>query len=653
MKYGDEKREKLEKLAEKLYSRKAPSIIDSGRSEFKSLNEELEEDESENKEVWGKIKKNNFDELVAKVLNVAQSKHSFVRKIFIFSILFFMVAAGVATFVFLGGVNTISSKNVDIKITGPISVGGGQEISLDIDVLNNNNTDLDSASLLVEYPEGTRLPSDLSKEISQERFALGNIKSGDSYTQNLKLVFFGEKENVKQLKISLEYRVANSSALFYKEKNYEVSISSAPVIITATYPKEVNSNQDISLNIEIASNSKDKINDFLVKVDYPFGFVFKNSSPVANFDNNIWHLSDFKPGEKKNILINGTIIGQDKEERVFKISAGTADEKDERLIAVPFTQSTESILVNKSFMGLDVLIGGKRGDVAWQGGKQATTEFSVTNNLTSKLYNVSVEVSLRGGALDRLSVLPANGGFFQSSNDTILWDKRLVDSLAEMDPGDSKDLSFRLTPLLYTKITRGASPEIGMIFKVKGERILESGSAEQVSISEDRKIVLASDISLNAKTVRSIGNIENSGPIPPKADTLTTYTILWAISNSFNQISNVEVRAALPPYIKWTGEKNPASEILSYDKNTNELIWKVGSILPGVGFSSAAKQIYFQLELLPSLSQIGDAPYILGEATFSGTDKITGQKVSAKAQAPTTNFSGDPTFKTGDDKVVQ
>ena len=653
MDYNDEKKEKLDNLERKLYSRNAPNIIENKTLSTPLAHSGMEEiEEEEVKESWQNPEASSFDEMAAKISKMAGKKHNFVKKIFVFSVAFFVLASAIAAFVFLGGVNLVSSKNVDIKIVGPLSVGGGQEVSFDINIINNNNIDLDSASLLIEYPTGTRSSYDLTKELSQERFALDKIKSGENYNQKIEVVFFGEKEELKELKFSLEYRVENSSALFYKEKVHEISISSAPVIITPTYPKEVTSNQDISFDIEIASNSKDRIDNFLVRVEYPFGFVFKESIPNTSFDDNVWRFSGLNSGDKKTIRIKGNIIGQNNEERVFKIIVGTASENDERMIAVPFSQLTESVLVKKSFIGLDIFIGGKRGDFAGKGGSQITTDFIVRNNLPGVLFNTSVEVALKGGAFNQLSVVAGNG-FFQSFNNTILWDKRSVPTLSELRPGIEEKLSFRLSPLLYQDIVGGAKPEIEMTITAKGERVLESGSIEYVSAIETRKIVLATDLALSSKVVRTVGNIENSGPIPPKADVLTTYTMIWNITNSFNQVSNVEVRATLPSYIKWTNIKTPASEIFSFNPVTNEVVWNVGFVLSNTGFGSTKKEIQFQLEFLPSTSQIGKSPMIMGEATLSGIDKVTGLKVNSSAPAVTTSFSGDPSYKIGDDKVTQ
>lgn len=647
MQYED--KDRLNKLEKKLYSRNAPAV-NVGRSDF---NKTSGFNESETpKQDWDNVKNNTFDELARKMTNVAQTKHSIVKKFFVFSLAFFLVALGVAAFILFGGVNQISSRNVDIKVVGPLSIPGGQEVSFDINIINKNNVDLEAVSLLVAYPEGTRSAVDLSKELNEERFSLNKIKSGESNSKNIKAVFFGDKEEVKPVKISLEYRVENSSALFYKEKTHDLVISSAPVIITATYPKEINSNQEISLSLEVVSNSKDKINDLLISAEYPFGFIFDSALPVANFGNNVWQFSTLEPGEKKNIVIKGNMIGQNDEEKVFKIKAGSGGGDDERIITVPFVELMESVTIKKSFIDLNILVGGQSGNYSGRGGEKVTTKFVLKNNLPSRLYNISAEVHFKGGAFDESSISADNEGFFQSINDTILWDKRSVSNFADFGPGEEKELGFQLTPLLYNQITKGVKPEIEVTIKVRGERISDDGSSEEINVLEIRKIMLGTDLVLQSKIVRSQGNLENSGPIPPKPDMPTTYTVVWNLTNSFNQVSNVEVKAVLPSYVKWTNLKSPSAEIFSYNQNTNEVVWNVGSVLPNTGFSSNKKEISFQIEFLPSTSQIGQTPVLVGDVYVYGLDKITGQKIEYKISGLTTNFSGDPIFKYGDDKVT-
>lgn len=643
-----EKQNRLDRVESKLYSRKSPSVMDPGRSDF--LNEESEEPNAS----WSPENDNKFDLLASKFSKVAERKHSFVKKIFVASIIFFLLAAGIATFVFLGGVNMVSSKNVDIKVVGPLSVGGGQETSFDLNIINGNNIDLEGASLIVEFPQGTRDPADLSKELERERFALGVIKNGESYNQKISGVFFGEKESVKEIKISLEYRVENSSATFYKEKNYEISISSSPIIITPTYPKEVNSNQDITFSVEVFSNSKENINNLLVSVDYPFGFVYKSSSvaPLVG-SNNIWKFSELSSGSKRTINIVGSIIGQDNEEKVFKINSGTASKDDEKVIGVPMVAISEVVLVKKPFIGVGMLINNTEGDYSAKGGSSVSTQIIVRNNLPDRLFNVSVEASLSGGALNQPSVFVGEGGFYRSIDNVISWDGRALSLLRSMEPGTEERLSFKLNPLVYSLIPQGSSPYINIVVKVKGERVLDSGSVESVSATKTARILLATDLELSSRSVRSIGNLENYGPIPPKVNTPTSYTIVWSLKNSFNQVSNTEVRAVLPSYVKWKGLVNPTSENIKYNENTNEVVWNAGSVLSNTGYNSNPKEVYFQLEILPSVSQLNSAPILIGDTSLSAIDKITGLKIENILPPVTTNFSSDPTFKQNDDKVVQ
>lgn len=643
-----EKQSKLDKIESKLYSRKPFISSSEERTNFESQEIGGEVDSS-----WNIDNSNRFDELASKVSMVAERKKNFVKKIFISSLIFFFIASIFAAFVFLGGSNLVSSKNVDIKVVGPVSVGGGRESSFDVNIINNNNIDLEGVSLTLEFPDGTRDPKDISNDLKRERFAIGTIRKGNNYNQKISAVFFGEKESVKQVKISLEYRVENSSAIFYKEKSYEFFISSSPVIITPTYPKEVNSNQEINLDIEIFSNTAEGVKDLLVQVEYPFGFVYKSSSldPIQG-SNNTWKFSEIKSGGKRNISIQGTIIGQDNEEKVFRISSGTASKDDERIIAVPITQSLESVLIKKPFIGLDLFIENREGDYPAKGGSRVSSKISIRNNLSERLFNVFVEVHLSGGALDQSSVFAGDNGFFRSVDNVIFWDNRSVTAFSGMEPGSVQDLFFRLTPLVYSMVPKGTSPSINILVKVKGERISDNGSVESISATEESRIVLSSDLSLSSYVVRSLGNIENYGPIPPKVNIPTTYTIVWSLKNSFNQISGAEVKAKLPSYVKWTGLTSPKSENIFYDENTNEVVWNAGTVLPGTGFDSSPKEIYFQLEITPSVSQVSTSPVILSESYLSATDKVTGVKIQDVVSSVTTSFYTDSTFRNGDDRVV-
>ena len=149
------------------------------------------------------------------------SKSNMFKKLFIFSVIFFVGALGVASVLFFSGENIVSSDNVDINVLGPVSVAGGDELSLQISITNNNNTDLKYTDLLVEYPDGAREASDASKDLKRSRESLGVIKSGGNVNKIIRTVMYGQEGSSKVIKITVEYRVDGSNAIFVKSKIYK------------------------------------------------------------------------------------------------------------------------------------------------------------------------------------------------------------------------------------------------------------------------------------------------------------------------------------------------------------------------------------------------------------------------------------------------
>jgi hypothetical protein len=349
----DPKDERIDDLERDLYSRDAPPITANKRPELTPHEKQVQYG-------W----KEEPVSAQAETLQMKQTdpKSSLIIKVFTASVLFFLIAAGVAAYVILGGFNVISTKNVDISVQGLVAVDAGAELSLDIIIKNNNNSILDSGSISIEYPDGTRMTGDLTKELTRDQLDLGKILAGGSVTKTVKAVLFGEKDSVKQIKIKVDYSARGSNATFSKEKTYDIVIKSSPVIMTVNIPKEVNSGQDIVLKVDVASNSNTLIRDLLVRADYPFGFTFTNADPKPAFENNIWKLGDFNPKEKQTITIRGRMDGQNEEERTFRFTTGTSNGVDEKRIAINYISIQESLSIKKAFIGLALKLNNQPGN---------------------------------------------------------------------------------------------------------------------------------------------------------------------------------------------------------------------------------------------------------------------------------------------------
>jgi len=65
-------------------------------------------------------------------------KTSMFKKFFIFSMIFFVLAVGFASYMFFIGGNTVSNENIDISVLGNAFTAGGEELPLQIEIINKN-----------------------------------------------------------------------------------------------------------------------------------------------------------------------------------------------------------------------------------------------------------------------------------------------------------------------------------------------------------------------------------------------------------------------------------------------------------------------------------------------------------------------------------
>ncbi len=637
------KEEKINDLERDLYSRDAQEITTKQRPA-------LSPHEKMSQYGWKQDEK--------PVAEVAEETHqvekgSIITKIFLASVVFFVVAAGIAAYIILGGFNVISSKNVDISVRGLISVAAGEDISLDIIVKNNNNAALESGTMYVQYPEGARMADDVTRELIRDQIPFEGVPAGGTITKTVHAVLFGQKDSVQQIKISTDYKAVGSNATFSKEKTYEITIKSSPILMTVDVPKEVNSGQEIAITIDVASNSNTIVRNLLVKAEYPFGFNFISSSPDASFDKNIWRIGDFNPKEKRTIVIRGRIDGQNEEERTFRFTTGTAKENDEKVLAVDYVSVQEPLFIKKPFIGLKLVLGGNdSSESVVSAGEKIQGTLYWTNNLPITINDAQIDVTLSGAGLDRAQVQPGVGGFFRSVDNTIHWDKNSLPDLQSLEPGESGIVSFTFGSRAASQdlLAQGRDLNISVEAAAKGTRV-QGNVPQEVRSTASGLAKIGTSLVINGRALYSIGPFENTGPMPPRVERKTTYTVALNLSNAFNDVSNIILTTELPPYVRWTGKISPASEQLQYNDSTRTVTWTIPDLRAGVGYISPSKEAHFQIELEPSLNQEGSTPDLTTDLRVSGRDQFTGLTVSSNKPSLNTRLTTDPTYRTGNEKI--
>ena len=642
MEYGADQKSKLLEREEDLYARDPGALGIKRAPHLPEQKVDVREDWQDDKE------KALADKLRYKLLGMKEKP--IATLLLAFSLIFFFGAAVFAFFTFYRGANVVSSENVDISIIGPVSVAGGEELPLEIIVSNNNNAVLQSVALEITYPEGTRSSTDLTRELIRENDLLGVIASGENIKRQIRAVLYGEEGAKKEIMISLEYRVEGSSAVFFKEKKYEVVLSSAPISLAVDSLKEVNSGQPFDLSLTISSNSTITLSNVLVKAEYGFGFSFISANPQTSANDSLWKIGDLRPGEKRIIKVRGKLEGQDDEDRIIRFTIGTTNTALSKTIDVPLLSISQDITIKKPFVSFDLVLNGQLDkDVTISDGGNVRGTITIANNLPTRIIDAEVELKISGDALDKNSVTVPSG-LYRAPESIISWGSRAVPDLAVINPGDKPSLTFSLEALnLSGSALR--NQELTFEATVKAKRFSESRVPEEVTSTLSKKVKISSNMSLRSRVVRQNGPFTNTGPIPPVAEQATTYTILLDVTNSLNTVSNAEVVTTLPDYVHWMGQFGPSAEKISFNETTGEVLWSVGDIKAGTGFGASPRQVAFQVSFIPATSQVGTAPILIGPTTLRGTDRFTGDRLTSLVSETTAKFDSEPNFKPGDDKV--
>lgn len=565
---------------------------------------------------------------------------SIFKKFFLISLIFFIGAIGFAFYKFSTNDASVSNDKIDIKVIGNSFTKGGEELPLQIEITNINNASLELANLIIEYPKGAN--DNVADMVRVPRDSIGTIKPGESVIRNIKVKLFGEEKSIRNIKISLEYHPEGSNAIFTKEKYYPVTISLAPLSLVIDGPNSITSNQPISLKITATLNTSLSEDNSMLQVTYPNNFVFDSAMPAPSLGNSIWDLSTLSPTKPINIEIKGRIIGQDGDEQVFHAYAGTISPTNQTVISVVYSSVLQKILISKPFLEANILVNGlDQREYSVAGGSTVNAEISWANNLTTRITDGQIIVSLDGNVFDKSTVSSLNG-FFDSANNQIIWDKNSVSDLSEINPGEKGTVSFSFKPSSLIGLSGIRDPQVSIKVSIKGREPLLGSTYNDINNFSEKIVKVMTDFQIATSASYS------SGSIPPKAETTTNYIITWTLSNSANNINQAQARALLPVYVKWVSATNNANENVSYNEVTREVVWDIGSVSPNTGIKSN-REVSFVISLKPSLSQVNSVPQLIKETYLFGTDTFTNVLIKSTKGSITTSFANS----TGGGRVIQ
>lgn len=559
------------------------------------------------------------------------------------SFLIFVLVAGLSSlFLYFGG-NQFSNQNILITIQGPSLIGGGEELPMQVTIANQNSVPIEFATLIVKYPIGTRSVGDSPRNLFEERIPLEDIAPGEVKNIPLQVTVFGEENAEKSIEATIEYRVNGSNGMFYKDADpLAFQIGSSPLVLRIDSIEKVASGQLVDITITADSNAPAPLQDVLITASYPNGFSFESSDPEPVYGQNVWRIEELLPEETKTIKLQGIVSGLTEEAFRINFDAGPADPNNQFMVGATLAEANIDFLIERPFIDVEIAVNGETGRTAIiPEANPATIQVNVTNTLDETVYDMVIEAIPSGNALDEDSI-ESTSGFYDSNTGTVRWEVANNPSFDEVLPGDVRALSFTVLPG-----PKRTTTSFDLVVNVYARRVAESSAQETLIGTVRTEAKYSSSIVMGNQAGRNTSGFVDEGPVPPQVGETTSYTLVLVAEAGANDVANAVVETSLPLYVNWLDAYDTEGTV-TYNSVSKKLQWTIGDISSG-----QRKELTFQVNFTPSVSQVNKVPVLLNTQQLRANDRFTGALLQDSASAVTTKLSTEMGFSEDSGEVIR
>ena len=540
--------------------------------------------------------------------------------------------------------SAFTEQQVKVSISGPEKVKSGESVSFDIDYQNLNRAALTGAVLYINYSENFKPSGNLQFESegpSTSKFNIGNIAGKTNGKVTIQGKFFGASDALVYFEVKLDYKPSTFNSTFEAKANSSVFISSSPLTIEVSGPLNEASGNAVSYTVKYQNTGQEDFNDLKLKADFPDGFSFSSSDPLAAQGNNIWYIGTLAAGQSGQVKVNGTVAGARDEQKTTKFSIGEIG-SDNAFISYGEAASTVKII--GSPIVLKETINGKSEDVSVSAGESVSFKIGYQNTGSIGLRDVVFSVEANSPILDysRINEQGAKGEF-DGDKKIITWKSSEIPDFKMLSPGAQGEIDFSIPvkDVIPVSGPKDKNFSFSAVARMDSPDIPTPEGSNKVVASNSVNVKLNSKLLAGLQGFFNDADIVNSGPIPPKVGQETTFALHLKIANVSNDVTDAKVAMTLAPGVKWKNNFLPKDASMSYNDRTNELDWNVGSLAAGTGVTTDPKEVIFQLGATPTPNQVSDFAPLVSQTVFSAKDSFTNQPLELKIGAKNTNLPED------------
>lgn len=575
------------------------------------------------------------------------TKSFFFRHIWIISASF-IVVFGSSLFL-LFGTGGFSENNVVVTIDAPQEVNGVEVLEFRVNITNKNRVDLENVALGFEYPEYAQPVDDDKVAGRASTQIIGLLGAGSDVERTFKARLFGGEDTLQKVRVLVSYKAPGISREFEEEVFSQVTITSSPVLLTFQGPAELQVDTAVGWTLKVSNISDYDFSNLRVRLVYPAGFTFIGANPQPQFQQTAWEIPSLKVGQEKSIQLQGKIEGSLNDRKELQAFLEFPPEGTTDYIVLTQKIATSKITIEP--LSLSLAANGSESIVAYTG-DTVTVEVFYKNNTSNPINDVVVDAQLVGEPIDPTSI--ETQGSYDPASLHIRWDFGNTPELKEVLPSQDGKLTamFAIKNKLTIKRITDKNFQARVVSTIASERPV-GGSGTKIYKQQELVIPIGTNLLLQIQGDKDSTRFPNSGSIPPIVDRQTTYTIIWRLTNTSNDVGDLQIVAPLPSWATFTGMKqvNFETDNFYYDKDKRQVIWTMKKLPATTGFALPVYEAAFQIGITPGDEHAGKIIDIIGAVEVKGIDMFTNELLRTLYDPFKTDLGG--TLSKGQSTVSQ
>lgn len=600
----------LEKLEEELYKEKSEELKRRGAAKRNSATPEKRE-----APIWQEEGSPQEEGVLFHILNILpRMKRWIIGGIGVLV----LILVGIGGFYFYQG---LTARGVALQIEGVNEVFIGVPTTITVMYANNGQSILSEAKVSLNLPEGISFVNG-SPDQRIETKSVGDLGVGSAGKEEFQVVALQNPNKVKTVSASIDYVASKLGSRFQRDASSELAVNEPAIRVYLSAPEKVLSGEEFQFTLAYENISKYDFAGIEVRLEYPPTFNFAKSSVPPTEGNYLWHFGELRAGSKGELIIKGSALGKADSflEMKSELSAALAG----RRYAIDGKSARLSI--SPSSLPLAITVNNKTDYIA-SPGELLTYTISYQNNKNINFNEVVLRAKLAGEMYNMHTV--SSNGFFSSVDNTLTWNAANTPGFENLGPGESGAVTFTIGVKNDYSIKRLNDKN----FTLKVSAQIESPTVPP-NVAAQKTVSLA-DIESKVKgrivaDVRALfrdagSGIINKGPIPPRLNMPTHYTVHWKIANFSNDAESVQMSAHLESGVTFTGKvKSTIVSVPAYNDRTGEVTWNIEKIVATKGVISDPVEATFQIAATPSVANVNQYMPLMSQTELHARDSFTG-----------------------------